>query len=144
MFQLIKIAYGRDNVPEPMLLPAKAGVTYGVGMALRLDETDHALQIATGDVTATHIALEDKTAKAGEKLLCYQILPQMLFEAPVKSGDVSSVLPGSRLQISADGYGISTTAASGVTVSENKVKIAFGALVTDTAEKDNKLFIRLN
>ena len=68
MFQLIKIEYGRDNIPEPMLLPATEGVSYTVGTALYLDKTKHSLAVASGDTTAEYIALEDKTAKAGEKL----------------------------------------------------------------------------
>lgn len=146
MFQLIKIEYGRDNIPEPMLLPATEGVTYTVGTALYLDKTKHSLAVVSGDTTAEYIALEDKTAKAGEKLLCYRVFPQMVFEAPITEGNASAVTVGARVQFSADGKGLTATAATGMTISGSAVKMALGGTVIDTMgakAAGDKLLVRL-
>ena len=146
MFQLIKIEYGRDNIPEPMLLPAKEGVSYEVGMALSTDEASHTLIPASGNVTATFIAMEDKTAKAEDKILCFKILPQMLFEAPLSENANTTPAPFSRLQFGSGGKGVVATAASGYSVSADKVTMALGATVVDAFGAKNqgdKLLLRL-
>ena len=146
MFQLIKIEYGRDNIPEPLLMPATDGVRYTVGMALYLDTTSHTLAIAKGDSHAEYVAMEDKTAKAGDMLLCYQIYPQMLFEASVSDGTATDITVGSRLQFSADGKNLSTAIASGMTVVGGAVKAAAGGMVISTvsaSDNNNSLVVRL-
>lgn len=132
MFQLTKIHYGRDNVPEPITMPATAGVTYKIGIALYIDTATHTLKVASGDKTASYIALEDKTAVAGDKLLCYRVLPQMLFEVPITQYSASTVVPGGRLQFSADGASLTATAASGYAVSNDVLTVSLGATVLDT------------
>ena len=146
MFQLIKIEYGRDNIPEPLLMPATSGIAYTTGMALYLDTASHTLAIATGDTHAEYIAMEDKTAKAGDMLLCYQIYPQMLFEASVSDGTAADITVGSRLQFSADGKNLSTAIASGMTVVGGAIKKAAGGMViraADTNGRNNSLVVRL-
>ena len=146
MFQLIKIEYGRDNIPEPLLMPATDGVRYTVGMALYLDTTSHTLAIAKGDTHAEYVAMEDKTAKAGDMLLCYQIYPQMLFEATVANGTVKNAAVGSRLQFSEDGCSLSSAIASDMTVVGGVVKAAAGGMVISTVsagDNNNSLVVRL-
>ena len=147
MFELIKIEYGRDNMPEPMLLPAEAGTSYEVGMALFLDSNTHTMKVATGDTTATHISLEDKAPGEEEKILCYQILPQMLFEAPLSAYSSTTVAFGNRLQFSEDGKGLSATLATGITAAGSEVKYALGGMIMDTlgANKANdKILVKLH
>ena len=146
MFQLIKIEYGRDNIPEPLLMPATDGVRYTVGMALYLDTTSHTLAIAKGDSHAEYVAMEDKTAKAGDMLLCYQIYPQMLFEATLANGTAKNAAVGSRLQFSEDGCSLSSAIASDMTVVGGVVKAATGGMVISTvsaSDNNNSLVVRL-
>ena len=112
MFQLIKIEYGRDNVPEPMSLPVSAGKTITVGMALTIDSTTHTLTPAVGDMSVSYIALENKTTVAGDYLLCYAVYPQMIFEVPLSAYSATTQVLGAQLQIAATGDAITATAVS--------------------------------
>ena len=135
MFQLIKIEYGRDNVPEPMSLPVAASKTITVGMALVIDSTTHTLTPASGDCSVTHIALENKTTKAGDYLLCYAVYPQMIFEVPLSAYSASTQVLGAQLQIATTGNAITATAASGTTLvssSGTAVTTKFGAKIINT------------
>ena len=112
MFQLIKIEYGRDNVPEPMSLPVSAGKTITVGMALTIDSTTHTLTPAVGDMSVSYIALENKTTKAGDNLLCYAVYPQMIFEVPLSAYSATTQVLGAQLQIATTGDSITATATT--------------------------------
>ena len=119
MFRLIKIEYGRENVPEPLVMPAKAGVVYQKGAALSLDPATGALVLATGEAPCRYLCLCDKTAGEGDTVTCCRVYPQMLFEVPL-AAFTDAVRPGAMLGISADGCTLLGTAAT------------YGALVEDT------------
>ena len=111
MYRLIKIEYGRNNIPEPVSMPAQPSLSYRRGMLLELDRESHKMKVASGDRKATHVCLEDKTAGEGELISCFRVTGQMIFEAPLSAlGDAQAV--GAYLQISADGMAVTATAAT--------------------------------
>ncbi|MBO5789519.1 MAG: hypothetical protein J6R42_06210 [Clostridia bacterium] len=150
MFQLTKIEYGRDNIPEPMLMPATAGTAYKTGMALKLNTTTHKLIPATGDTTATYIALEDKVGVEGEMVLCYAITPQMIFEVPLSAYSATTVVIGGRLQFATDAQSLTSAAASTYTATTTSgtttITSCLGGMIIDLlgakAEGD-KVLVRL-
>lgn len=134
MFTLQKIEYGRTNVPEPCLMPLTKDTAAVCGMALYMDTAAHTLKKAGGDCTAEYIALEDRTAKAaGEKLLCYRVLPQMIFEVPLSSYSASVHAPGAAVQIHTDGLRLGTAAASGLSAVTTAADSAYTTKVTHKA-----------
>lgn len=155
MFTLQKIEYGRTNIPEPCLMPAANAQQVTVGMALTMDASTHLLKKATGDCTAEYIALEDKaTASAGEKILCYRVLPQMIFEVPLAAYSASAHVVGARIQLHTDGLRLGSAAASGIaattslsgSVYTTTVTQKLGAVIVDTlgaAAAGDKVLVRL-
>ena len=115
----------------------------------------HTLKKATGDCTVEYIALEDKTAKtAGEKVLCYRVLPQMIFEVPLASYSASVHVAGAAVQIHTDGLRLGAAAASGLSATTTaanstyttKVSQKTGAVIVDTegaAAANDKVLVRL-
>lgn len=155
MFTLQKIEYGRTNVPEPCLMPLTKDVAVVCGMAMYMDTAAHTLKKATGDCTVEYIALEDKTAKtAGEKVLCYRVLPQMIFEVPLASYSASVHVAGAAVQIHTDGLRLGAAAASGLSATTTAANSAYttkvsqktGAVIVDTegaAAANDKVLVRL-
>lgn len=110
MFKLIKIENGRGNVPEPVQIPATNGVAYKEGMALAI--ASNAAAIASGDVTAQYVCLEEKTGVAGGYVLAYRIMPQMIFEVPIQAYSSSTQKFAGKLTFHTDGLQITATAVT--------------------------------
>ncbi|MFA5562247.1 MAG: hypothetical protein WDA00_06385 [Eubacteriales bacterium] len=136
MFHLVKIEYGRHNVPEPQRLPATADVAYQNGMCLYLDTTTHTLNVAEGDVTVEYICLENTVGEAGGMVLCYRVYPQMLFETSAEEYSDTCHSVGDRAQIAVGGLGLAAEV-----VEDN-----FGAQVVSTeadSEEGRRILVRL-
>ena len=129
MFRLIKIEYGRENVPEPLVMPALAGAVYRKGAALSVDAATGALVPATGEAPCRYLCLADKEAEAGDTLTCCRVYPQMLFEVPLETVS-DAVRPGAILGISADGCALlGTVSTHGALVEDARGASAAGDLV---------------
>lgn len=110
MFKLIKIEYGKDNVPQPIRVPASAG-TYTAGQALVVSSNKVAK--ASGDVSAAYICYAGKTVTSTDSdLLVYKVTPSMLFEAPLSAAIGTTVKFGAKLTIGTGGDEVTATAAT--------------------------------
>lgn len=107
-FKFVKSSDG--SFIEPTRMKAGDG-TYAVGTALRI--VSGVLEIASGNVKATHISLENKTLATDGELLVYPVTPGMIFEVPVEDIDATIHAVGKCAQFFTDGAQI-TDAAAGV------------------------------
>lgn len=113
MFRLIKILSGRTNQAEPQMLPATAA-EYTIGEALVLENGSLVACPASGK--PTYLSCEEKTiAEDGAPLSVYLISPAMVLECPVV-GDVSTLVVGKKVAISADAKGINAAASGSATI----------------------------
>lgn len=135
---------------EPTRMVAGDG-TYAIGTALYI--ASGVLEVASGNVKATHISLENKVLSADGELLVYPVTPGMIFECPVEDYDATYHAVGLIAQFHTDGAQI-TDAAGGVeyvaATSGGAVTAAglshTGALIVDmrgAAADGDKVWVRL-
>ena len=109
MFTLIKILGSGKGVPEPkrITLTEAVSVRYGTPAVL----ADGRLTPVTSASTspATHLLMADCE---GSEALVARITPDMIFETRL-SGSPEGLREGTEYLLTADGEGVSTTAASG-------------------------------
>jgi hypothetical protein len=93
-------------------LPA-SGITPKIGMALAFN--DGALKTATGTVKPTYISACDRdvAVKVGELIPVIRVRDDMLFET-TSSVAMTTVKPGDKVTISADGLQVTATTADGI------------------------------
>jgi len=129
MFKLLKNDYGSNNVGETELMPATNSVAYKKHMALAI--SSGAMVIASGDVTATHICLEDKTGASGGTVLCYPISNGMIFETKLQGYSATTQKPGLSVTFHTDGLQITSTAAVMAAATTSTTLAAKGAYIVD-------------
>lgn len=115
MFDLRKIINGRMNVPEPDFLPTTPSEVYAEGEALVL--SGGKLTKASGTSKPTHIAAKSYTAPTSntDKLPCYKVDRNMIFETPVTFSSTPVALTiGSKVTVATDGMGVTDVTTSGV------------------------------
>ena len=100
MFKLKKIINSGVNVPEPELCSVYLNHAVKAGSALH----DDMGTLVLGDAAAkpTHIAIND-IPKGAHMALCYRISPDMLFEVPILSDNVSAISIGANLCLQDNG-----------------------------------------
>lgn len=132
MFKLVNT----DSGAMPRTVKLTAGdATYAVGTALYI--VSGLLEIATGNVKATHICEEDKTIASTGDLLCYEITPQMTFECPIEDIDATYHAVGLAAQFHTDGAQITDAAAGSVYVAAT----SGGAVTTALAKNTGALIV---
>lgn len=97
MFKVTKILNSGSNVPEPCRMYTTAGVAYKIGTALTL--TAGKLTNATEDDIPLYIAGENAAADQKSTLVCYPILPNMIFETTLY-GSPSTAKCGTKVLLS--------------------------------------------
>lgn len=107
-FKIVKNTAGN---PYETISKTVGDGTYKVGTALY--EVSGVLEIATGAVRATHIALENRTLAANGPMLVYRIEPGMEFDCPIEDIDSTYHAVGKIAAFHTDGAQI-TDAAAGV------------------------------
>ena len=124
MIDLKKIVGGRMNVPEPEI--HTAGCAIVPGMALTL--TNGKLTLCEPTAVPTHISLG--SAKDGEKVACYSVAHDHIYEVPC-SASPAALTEGDKVTLGADGVTVTATTASGVAtvVSLNGAKNAGDIIV---------------
>lgn len=102
--------YVSGSMPKTVSMTA-GDATYYPGTALYI--VSGLLEIATGNVRATHICEESKVIATTGALLCYEVEPDMVHECPIEDIDSSYHAVGKIAQLYTDGAQI-TDAAAGV------------------------------
>ena len=101
MFKLIKILNSGANVPEPVKLPKSPSLGVKMGSALIL--SGGTVANCTPTTAPTYIAAQN--AVSGEdKVLCYAVSPDMLFETTFNEPSESIVI-GAKLTLGTDDEG---------------------------------------
>lgn len=103
MFRLIKILGGRINVPEPEKHLAGAEIKDGMSLVLSGGK------VSPAKTKPTHIAIGN--AKNGEKVACYAVTPEMIFEVACTAAPAAE---GSLVTINTDYLKVTATTTDGV------------------------------
>ena len=99
------------DTPPLVELDAKAGTAYTIGLALTLS-TGQATA-ATGATKPSYICMTDKTAAAGDKVQAVRVLSSQVYDTTLSVAG-TSLKPGSKVTLSADGTQVTATTDSGV------------------------------
>ena len=125
MYNLIKITSSGVNVPEHVRLTLATEASLERAMPFYLE--NGALVPVTAATThlPTHMTVK---AVDGKDVLCYEILPQMVFSVKA-SGDPTAMTIGTEYVLSENGESVTSTKVSGsvrgaVLLSENGAKTA--------------------
>ena len=114
MFKLIKILNSGTNVPESVKLPKSPDLDVKMGSALIL--SGGTVANCTATTSPTYIAAQN-AVNGEDKVLCYPISPDMLFET-VFNEPSESVVIGAKVKLCTDDDGsavnVSADTASGV------------------------------
>lgn len=109
------------STPQLVKMPAAAG-DYKVGMALAYK--DGKLAAASGNDVVHYICADNATLDAAGDIIVSPVTSDMIFNAKLTAFDAGTVVAGERLQISADGMGVTATAGT--------EKPKAGAFIVDT------------
>lgn len=114
MFKLTKILNSGVNVAEGCYMPATADTDYVIGSAAKL--TDGALVNAAATDIPTFIIGENASANSKNKVFCYHVSPDMIFETQI-SESPAQISVGDKVTLSlTDGSacGVTATTTGGV------------------------------
>ena len=102
MFKIVKYLGGHGAYPDALEIPVTADVEVGTALT-------EAGAKATGDVSVAYVTAAP--AKSGEKVICYRVTPDIVFEAPASVVNSNTKL-GNAVTISSDAKGVTATAVS--------------------------------
>ena len=103
MFKLRKIITSGVNVPEPEYLETMGG--YDVAPGSALVSHDGVLTVGAQDEKPTHISLQ-YLKEDDCRVICYRILPTMLFEVEVIGSNITNIFKGDKLGLYCSPYGM--------------------------------------
>ena len=110
------------SVMQLVKMPAVAG-EYKVGMALTY--SGGKLAAASGNAVVQYICADNAKLEAAGDLIVSPVTADMIFNAKLTAYSADTVAAGERLQISADGMGVTATAGTEVLNTDGE---AFGGL----------------
>lgn len=103
MFKIVKYLGGRGAYPDALEIQVTADVEVGTA----LTETGAK---ATGDVNVAYVTAS--AAKSGEKVICYRVTPDIVFEARLGAYSSSAIKLGTAVTIGTDAKSVTATAVS--------------------------------